>query len=101
MQYRARRRTAHRDRNRGAVFGRRLFYVRQREEVMPTYEDDLNQMRAEFEHFSFVVEDAKRGFGEWDVCDPIVWAILRLVTAQSDLAHAITESVCYHGRGRM
>src|SRR5262249_16193952 len=63
--------------------------------AMPTFEDDLNQMRAEFERFNFVVEDAKRHFGQWDMCDPVVWAILHIVEAQSDFAHAIDQVVIY------
>ena len=62
--------------------------------------DDLNQMRAEFERFSFVVEDAKRHFGQWDMFDPVVWAILRVVQAQNDLAHAFDQFAAY-GTERM
>ena len=43
----------------------------------------------ELRHFKFVVEDAKRYFGQWDIADPVVWAILRVVEAQNDLAKAI------------
>ena len=63
--------------------------------------DDLNQMRAEFERFSFVVEDAKRHFGQWDMFDPVVWAILRVVQAQNDLAYAIGEVACCGANKRM
>jgi hypothetical protein len=52
-------------------------------------DDDFAKLKAEQERFTFVVEDAKRHFGEWDMCDPVVWAILRVVEAQSNLAHAI------------
>ena len=41
------------------------------------------------------VEDAKRGFGDWDSCDPTVWALLKVVKAQTAFAHAIEENVCY------
>src|SRR5215831_7292900 len=44
---------------------------------------------AETKHVKFVVEDAKRYFGQWDMADPVVWAILRVVEAQNDLAQAI------------
>ena len=27
---------------------------------------------AKFDRFNFVVEDAKRDFGQWDMCDPVV-----------------------------
>jgi hypothetical protein len=36
-----------------------------------------------------LVRDAKRHFGLWDTGDPVVWALLRVVQAQNDLAHAI------------
>jgi hypothetical protein len=68
---------------------------------MPTFEDDLNRMRAEFERFNFVLEDSKRHFGQWDMCDPVVWAILRVVTAQNDFAHAIDQVVIYGMSERM
>jgi hypothetical protein len=32
-------------------------------------------------------------FGQWDALDPVVWAILRVVQAQNDLAHAIKEVI--------
>jgi hypothetical protein len=47
------------------------------------------------ERFDFVVEDAKRYFGQWDMCDPVVWAILRVVQAQNDFAVAIDQNVNY------
>jgi hypothetical protein len=47
----------------------------------------------EMKHFKFVVEDAKRYFGQWDIADPVVWAILRVVEAQNDLAQAIDGRV--------
>ena len=50
------------------------------------------ELKREFDRYDFVVEDAKRYFGEWDICDPVVWAIIRLVQAQNDLAHAISET---------
>ena len=47
----------------------------------------------ELKHFKFVVEDVKRYFGQWDICDPVVWAILRVVEGQNDLAQAIDGQV--------
>lgn len=52
-----------------------------------------DELRREFERecakYEFTVEDARRHFGEWDMEDPVVWAILRVVQAQNDFAHAI------------
>jgi hypothetical protein len=53
------------------------------------------------ERFDFVVEDARRYFGQWDMCDPVVWAILRVVQAQNDFAHAIDQVVNYGVNERM
>ena len=50
---------------------------------------------AKFDRFNFVVEDAKRDFGRRDMCDPVVWAILRVVQAQNDFAHAIDQANTY------
>jgi hypothetical protein len=47
---------------------------------------------AHTKRFLAAVELAKRGFGQWDQCDPVVRALLRVVTAQSDLSRAITYS---------
>jgi hypothetical protein len=47
----------------------------------------------EWKRFRLAVEDAKRYFGLWDICDPVVWAILRVVSAQNDLMKAIELSV--------
>jgi hypothetical protein len=47
------------------------------------------------ERFNFVIEDARRYFGQWDMCDPVVWAILRVVQAQNDFAHAIDQVVAH------
>ena len=58
-------------------------------------DDELKVLIREQDHFHHVVKDAKRGFGEWDPCDPVVWAILRVVKAQTDFAHAIEENVAY------
>jgi hypothetical protein len=44
-----------------------------------------------FRRFKFLVEDCKRYFGQWDIEDPVVWAILRVVQAQNDLADAINQ----------
>ena len=54
-----------------------------------------DELRAKFDRFNFVVEDAKRDFGQWDMCDPVVWAILRLVQAQNDFARAIDQVASY------
>jgi hypothetical protein len=52
-----------------------------------------DELRALAQRFDFAVKDAKRYFGEWDMCDPVVWAIVRVVEAQNDFAHAIGETV--------
>ena len=49
----------------------------------------------EQERFHSVVEDAKRDFGQWDMCDPVVWAILRVVKAQNNFAHTMEQAVAY------
>ena len=56
-------------------------------------EDD--GLRAKFKHFNLEIEDAKRHFGQWDICDPVVWAIIRVVQAQNDLADAIDQAANY------
>jgi len=58
-------------------------------------DDELRALKREAERFEFVVEDAKRYFGQWDMCDPVVWAILRVVQAQNDFAHAIDQVAVY------
>jgi len=58
-------------------------------------EDDIRAVQEDCDRFQFEVEDAKRYFGQWDMCDPVVWAILRVVTAQSDFAHAMSQAVHY------
>jgi hypothetical protein len=45
--------------------------------------------------FNLAVKDAKEGFGQWDMCDPVVGAILALVRAQTSLAVAIDHYVNY------
>jgi len=50
-------------------------------------------LRALAQRFDFEVKDAKRYFGQWDMCDPVVWATLRVVQAQNDFAHAIDQVV--------
>ena len=50
---------------------------------------------AHTKRFLAAVELAKRGFGQWDQCDPVVRALLRVVTAQSDLSRAISYSVTF------
>jgi hypothetical protein len=57
--------------------------------------DELSALKREAEHFAFVVADAKRYFGQWDSCDPVVWAIVRVVQAQNDLTNAIDVDGTY------
>jgi hypothetical protein len=49
-----------------------------------------DELRREFERecakYEFTVEDARRHFGEWDMEDPVVWAILRVVQALLEAA---------------
>ena len=54
-----------------------------------------DELRAKYDRFNFMVEGAKRDFGQWDMCDPVVWAILRLVQAQNDFVHAIDQANTY------
>lgn len=54
-----------------------------------------DEVKREEERFKFVVEDTKRHFGQWDSCDPVVWAILRLVQAQNDFAYAMGQVSAY------
>jgi hypothetical protein len=68
--------------------------------MMTTMEMD-DELRRELENFDLVVEDARQHFGEWDMCDPVVWAILRVVQAQNDFAHAIEEIENYGEDERM
>jgi hypothetical protein len=49
----------------------------------------------EQECFDFAAEDVKRYFGQWDMYDPVVWAILRVVQAQNDFAHAMEQVALY------
>jgi ADP-ribosylglycohydrolase len=56
-----------------------------------------DELRRELAHFDTMAEKAKHGFGEWDALDPVAEAILRVVQAQNDFAHAIGESVAYGG----
>ena len=58
-------------------------------------DDELRALKRKAERFDFVVEDAKRYFGQWDMCDPVVWAILRVVKAQNNFAHAMEQAVAY------
>jgi hypothetical protein len=60
-----------------------------------------DKLKHEFDHYNFVIEDAKRYFGEWDIGDPVSWAIIRVVQAQNDLAHAISEAASYGAPERM
>jgi len=66
----------------------------------PRFEDD-EKFRQFEERYNFLVEDAKRHFGQWDMCDPVVWAIVRLVQAQNDLANAVCEVVDGNAPERM
>jgi hypothetical protein len=59
--------------------------------MMPMVEMDDDELRREQENFDLEVEDARQHFGDWDMCDPVVWAILRVVQAQNGFAHAIEE----------
>jgi hypothetical protein len=36
-------------------------------------------IQGEEKNYDFVIEDCKRHFGKWDICDPVSWAILRVV----------------------
>jgi hypothetical protein len=57
--------------------------------------NDDEEIRAQQACFEFEAEDAKRHFGEWDMCDPVCWALLRVVQAQNDLAHAYVQHECF------
>jgi hypothetical protein len=59
------------------------------------------ELRQQQKRYDFLVEDAKRYFGEWDMCDPVAWAIVRVVQAQNDLAHAICEEATHGAPKRM
>lgn len=63
--------------------------------------NDDDWLRARFDRFEFEIEDAKRFFGQWDICDPVCWAILRVVQAQNDFAYAIEQVNCYGMDERM
>jgi hypothetical protein len=67
------------------------------EQAMTIPEDD--GLRAKFKHFNLEIEDAKRHFGQWDICDPVVWAIIRVVQAQNNLADAIDQHATYNHQG--
>jgi hypothetical protein len=56
---------------------------------------DMKEILHEQKHFHAAVEAAKRGFGEWDLCDPVVWAILEVVRTQTAFATAMEANVCY------
>jgi hypothetical protein len=62
-------------------------------------DDELRALKREAERFDFVVVDAKRYFRQWDMCDPVVWAILRVVQAQNDFAYAMEQVACYGVNG--
>jgi hypothetical protein len=65
------------------------------EKMMAMDDAELRELKREQERFDSVVEDAKRYFGQWDMCDPVVWAILRVVQAQTAFAHAMEQEVAY------
>jgi hypothetical protein len=67
---------------------------------MTTPENDHDPIRAAQDRFVFEIEDAKRYFGQWDMCDPVCWAILRVVQAQNDFAYAIEQVACYGANER-
>ena len=52
-------------------------------------------------NYDFVIEDCKRYFGQWDICDPVSWAILRVVQAQNDFSHALDLTVSYGADNRV
>jgi hypothetical protein len=54
---------------------------------------ERDELQQQMERYKFVVADAKRHFGLWDTCDPVVWALIAVVQAQNDLAHAIEQDV--------
>jgi hypothetical protein len=80
-----------------SLSGGALFVWRRNMTIPEINDDDFDavQIRAALQHFNSEVEDAKRNFGEWDSCDPVVWTLLRTVQAQNALAHAIAEVACY------
>ena len=49
----------------------------------------IDEAERDVKLFELLVDYAKRYFGQWDIEDPVVWAILRVVEAQNDLADAI------------
>ena len=64
-------------------------------------DDELRALQREQEHFHSVVEDVKRDFGQWDMCGPVVWAILRVVQAQNDFADVMDQVANYGVDERM
>jgi hypothetical protein len=52
-------------------------------------------------NYHFVIEDCKRYFGQWDMYDPVSWAILRVVQAQNDFSHAIHLTIWEGVDGRV
>jgi hypothetical protein len=62
--------------------------------TIPQEEEELRGAQQEQATFEFVVEDAKRYFGQWDPYDPVVWALLRIVEAQNDFSRAIILHEC-------
>jgi hypothetical protein len=60
-----------------------------------------NELKREQERFHAAVKVAKRGFGQWDPCDEVVWALLRVCTAQTAFARAIEKVECYDEDARL
>jgi hypothetical protein len=58
-------------------------------------------IHGEQKNYDFAIEDSKRYFGQWDICDPVSWAILRVVQAQNDFSHAIDLTVSYGADNRV
>jgi hypothetical protein len=57
--------------------------------------DNDRELGLDFARFERAVDGAKEGFGQWDACDPVVWAILALVRAQTNVALAIDHHANY------
>jgi hypothetical protein len=73
-----------------------FFLAEQKEDAMTAIsEDGEREFKQWEERFVFEIEDCKRYFGQWDECDPVSWAILRVVQAQNDFSHAMELYACY------
>jgi hypothetical protein len=62
---------------------------------------DRTGMAGELRNYESIVKECQRNFGRWDVCDPVVWAIVRVVQAQNDFAHAIEETIASRSDDRI